>query len=90
MKKSIGAFLEAARLADAVLFWPVLAFVLWGELRPEVLKLLHGINDKALHFAAYFILAAMAGGAIRQRGWVIWAILGLITFGSVIEVIQAL
>jgi VanZ family protein len=89
MTNSSPAFLEALRLANAVLFWPVLAFVLWGELRPEVPKLLHGINDKALHFAAYFILAAMAGGAIRQRGWVIWAILGLITFGSVIEVIQA-
>jgi hypothetical protein len=73
MTNSSPAFLEALRLANAVLFWPVLAFVLWGELRPEVPKLLHGINDKALHFAAYFILAAMAGGAIGQRGWVIWA-----------------
>ena len=57
-------------LADAVLFWPVLAFVLWGQLQPDVPPVLQGINDKFLHFSAYFILGAMAGGAIKQRGWV--------------------
>jgi VanZ family protein len=82
-------FLHVVRLANAVLFWPVLAFVLWGELRPDVPRLLHGINDKALHFSAYFILGAMAGGAIRQRDWVKWAILGLIALGAVVEFIQA-
>ena len=83
-----SAILHAVRLANTVLFWPVLAFVLWGELRPEVPRLLHGINDKALHFTAYLILAAMAEGAIRQRGWVKWAVLGLIALGAVMEVIQ--
>jgi VanZ family protein len=89
MKKSTGAFLEAARLADAVLFWPVLAFVVWGELQPEGPTVLQGVNDKFLHFVAYFILGAMAAGAIRQRGRVKWAILGLIILGAVIELIQA-
>ena len=87
MKNS--AILHGVRLANTVLFWPVLAFVVWGELRPEVPRVLHGINDKVLHFSAYFILGAMAGGAIRQRGWVKWAVLGLIALGGVIEVIQA-
>jgi hypothetical protein len=63
IKNSCPSFLHAVRLANAVLFWPVLAFVLWGELRPEVPRVLQGINDKALHFGAYFILGAMAGGA---------------------------
>jgi VanZ family protein len=89
MKKSIGAFLEAARLADAVLFWPVLAFVLWGELRPEVPTVLQGVNDKFLHVVSYLILGAMAAGAITQRRRVKWAILGLIILGAVIELIQA-
>jgi VanZ family protein len=89
MKKSSRAFLHAARLADAVLFWPVLAFVLWGQLQPDVPTVFHGINDKFLHFSAYFILGAMAGGAIQQRGGVKWAVLGLIVLGAVIEFIQA-
>ena len=67
MKNSFQAFLQAVRLANAILFWPVLALVLWGELRSEMPRALHGINDKALHFGAYFILGAMAGGAIRAR-----------------------
>ena len=88
MKKSSREFLHAARLADAVLFWPVLAFVFWGQLQPDVPAVLHGINDKFLHFSAYFILGAMAGGAIQQRGRVKWAVLGLIVFGAVVELIQ--
>jgi VanZ family protein len=81
--------LPALHLANAILFWPVLAFVIWGELRPEVPRVLHDINDKVLHFSAYFILAAMAAGAVRQRGWVKWAVLGLITLGAVLEFVQA-
>jgi hypothetical protein len=85
MKKSSREFLHAARLADAVLFWPVLAFVFWGQLQRDVPAVLHGINDKFLHFSAYFILGAMAGGAIQQRGRVNWAVLGLIVLGAVVE-----
>jgi hypothetical protein len=29
----------------------------------------------------------MAGGAIRQRDWVKWAILGLIALGAIVEFI---
>ena len=89
MKKSPRQFLHAARLTDAVLFWPVLAYVLWGELQPDVPHYLQEINDKLLHFSAYFVLGAMAGGAIRRRGRVKWAVIGLILVGAAIELVQA-
>lgn len=89
MKKPPRPVLHAARLADAFLFWPVLAFVVWGELAPDVPDPLHGINDKLLHFGAYFVLGAMAGGAVRMRGRVKWAVLGLILVGAVMEFLQA-
>ena len=89
MAKPPRPLLHAARIADAVLFWPVLAFVLWSQLQPDVPSALQGINDKLLHFAAYFVLGAMAGGAIRTRGKVKWAVLGLILVGAAIELIQA-
>jgi len=89
MKQSPRAFLHAARLADAVLFWPLLAYVLWGQLQPDVPPVLQGINDKVLHFTAYFILGAMAGGAVKDRGKVKWAVLGLVAVGAAAEVLQA-
>jgi VanZ family protein len=89
MKRSPRAVLHAARLADAVLFWPVLAYVLWGQLQPDVPPVLQGVNDKLLHFSAYFVLGAMAGGAVRQRGQVKWAVLGLVVVGAAIELVQA-
>jgi len=88
MVKSPQAILHAARLADAALFWPVFAYVVWGQLQPDVPSVLEGINDKLLHLAAYFVLGAMAGGAVRRPGAVKWAVLGLIVVGAVIEVIQ--
>lgn len=88
MLKSPRAFLHAARLADAALFWPVLGYVLWGQLQPDVPSTLQGINDKLLHFSAYFVLGAMAGGAVRRPGVVKWAVLGLIVVGAAIEIIQ--
>jgi VanZ family protein len=89
MAKPPREILHAARLADAVLFWPVLALVVWGELQPEVPGALAIINDKLLHLAAYFVLGAMAGGAIKQRGLVKWAVLALILAGAAMEVLQA-
>jgi len=89
MKKSPRAFLHAARLADAVLFWPLLAYVLWGQLQPDVPPVLQSINDKLLHFTAYFILGAMAGGAVKDRGKVKWVVIGLILVGAAVEILQA-
>ena len=88
MKKPPRPLLHAARLADAVLFWPVLAFVLWGQLQPDVPSFVPQINDKILHFLAYFVLGAMAGGAFRKRGRVKWAVLGLIAVGAASEFLQ--
>jgi VanZ family protein len=89
MLKSPRAFLHAARLADAALFWPVLAYVLWGQLQPAVPSALQGINDKLLHFSAYFILGVMAGGAVRRPGAVKWVVLGLILVGGAVEILQS-
>ena len=81
--------LHAARMADAVLFWPVLLLVIWGEIfAPEGHGLLSRINDKILHTLAYFLLAAMAGVALKKRGSVVLAVLALIALGGVLEVIQ--
>ena len=81
--------LDFASSVATVLFWPILALVVWGELRPDVPTVLHGINDKLLHFGSYFALGALAGAAIKQRGLLKWAVLGLIAFGALIEIIQA-
>ena len=89
MTKPPRALLHAARLADAVLFWPVLAYVVWGQLQPDVPPPLQGINDKVLHFTAYFILGAMGGGAFRERVAVKWAVLGLVFVGAGVELLQA-
>lgn len=89
MARPSRAILHAARLVDAVLFWPALGFVLWGQLQPEPPPLFPGVNDKFLHLAAYFVLGAMAGGAVRQRGAVIGAVAGLILVGAAVELVQA-
>jgi hypothetical protein len=86
-------FLHVARIADGILFWPVLALVIWGELSSSGEALLFryfgAINDKVLHFNAYFILGAMAGGALKTRKSAIWAVVGLICLGGALEVIQS-
>ena len=88
MAKPPRVFLHAARLADAVLFWPVLGIVLWGQLQPEIPGAFQSINDKLLHLGAYFVLGAMAGGAIKARGQVKWAVIALIAVGAAMELLQ--
>jgi len=86
-------FLHVVRIADAILFWPASALVIYGELssRPEQLFLTFfgAINDKVLHFEAYFVLGAMAAAAFRSRRPGLWAIIGLIFLGGVLEIIQS-
>ena len=89
MAKSPRAILHAARLADALLFWPVLVVVAWGQLQPEMPEAISAIDDKVLHFGAYFLLGAMAGGAVKRLEAVLWAGLGLILIGTMLELIQA-
>ena len=82
-------FLHTARIAVAVLFWPVLAFVVWGEvLAPEDVPVIRDINDKILHINAYFILAAMAAATLKKRRTALAAGLGLILMGGVLEIVQ--
>jgi len=85
--------LHAVRIVDAVLFWPAMALVVYGELssRPERLffSLFGAINDKVLHFEAYFMLGAMAAAALKSRKPVVWAVVGLIILGGVLEIIQS-
>jgi VanZ family protein len=83
--------LHAARIADEILFYPTLGLVIWGELtgtEPHVLDLLGEVNDKVLHFIAYFGLAAMAATGFKSRRAVLVASLGLIVLGAVLEIVQ--
>jgi VanZ family protein len=87
-------FLHVARVADIALFWPALALVVWGELAiPEPTRfwsILDQINDKLLHFIAYFLLGAMAAAAFRGRRPVFTAVLALIVLGGALETLQGL
>jgi len=83
------SLLHALRIADAILFYPALLLVIWGELsgRPPPL-LLQGSNDKLLHFIAYFGLTAMSAAGFKTRRPVIFACLGVIFLGGVLEIVQ--
>lgn len=90
MIKPTRRFLHRIRVLDAVLFWPALAVVTWGQLTPASLP--EGVQpgDKILHFIAYFGLAAMAAAAFKGRRPVAWAVLALIGLGGVLELVQGL
>src|SRR5262249_50319849 len=61
----------------------------WGEIfAPEGQGLLARINDKLLHFLAYFLLAAMASMAVKRRGSARLAVLGIILLGGALEIVQ--
>ena len=80
--------LHAARIADEILFYPALALVVWGELTGTEPHILENLNDKVLHFLAYFGLAAMAGLAFKSRKTVLFVSLGLIGLGGILEIVQ--
>ena len=84
--------LHTVRMVDAILFWPVLAFVVWGELSASSERIFHTLytlfSDKALHFQAYFLLGAMAAAALKRREGTMYAVIGLILLGASLEVIQ--
>jgi len=91
--KPLPLLLHVARIADAILFWPALALVIWGELSSSSEGLLFryfgAINDKVLHFLSYFLLGAMVGAALKSRRPVIWAVVGLICLGGLLEIVQS-
>jgi VanZ family protein len=72
------------------LFWPALAVVVWGELKPQPLPLEVETPDKLLHFLAYFGLAAIAAAAFARRRAVLFALLGLVALGGALEILQGL
>jgi VanZ family protein len=80
--------LHAARIADEILFYPAVALVIWGELMGNEPRILERVNDKALHFLAYFGLAAMAGVGFKSRKTVLLVSLALIGLGGVLEIAQ--
>jgi VanZ family protein len=75
-----------AQFAAAVLFWPAIAVVIWGELKPSG----QGPEgwDKVLHFTAYFGLAGIATLALGRARTAAWAGLALAAFGGILEIVQ--
>ncbi|HKX64783.1 MAG TPA: hypothetical protein VJM78_05695 [Rhizomicrobium sp.] len=86
-----GIFLPWIRRLGAILFWPALAVVIWGELTPHPPKLAGPwIWDKLDHFTAYFglmLLSALGWGLRRSLAWVF---LGVMALGGGLEILQTL
>lgn len=85
--RGFGRFLHSLAV---VLFWPAIALVTWGELTPSTPHLEVHIWDKLLHFTAYFGLAVLAALSLKTRSSLFCAVLGLIAFGGVLEILQGL
>ena len=81
-------WLHAARILDAIFFYPALILVIWGELTPRPPPEVEVSNDKALHFIAYFGLSAMAAAAVTGRRAALRVGLALIVLGGVLEILQ--
>jgi VanZ family protein len=74
--------------AALVLFWPALAYIVWGELTPSPPAWTSLFWDKALHFTAYFGLAAMTTMILGPQRRTLWALLGLAVLGGLLEILQ--
>jgi VanZ family protein len=74
------------RRGAAVLFWPTLATVAWGELAPNVGHPWH-LWDKLLHFSAYGILGFLAAFALAGRR-IIPIVSALAIMGGLLEIAQ--
>jgi VanZ family protein len=74
--------------AAAIFFLPVWSAVVGGELGNGGTGI--SLWDKAIHFSAYFILAFLVSIALTGRRTMIWALLGLIAMGGVLEIWQGL
>jgi VanZ family protein len=73
----------------AALFWGALAFTLVMALLPKPPHLPGDPSDKVQHIVAFAVLAAMASSAYPRTGVVrVWA--GLLVFGALIELLQAI
>ena len=67
----------------AIVFLAVLCLVPMSNL-PKV-----NINDKFVHFSAYFILAAWFSGIIKRKNYLVFGIC-LLAFSYLIEILQGL
>jgi len=80
--------LQISRLLAIWLFWPALAVVVWGELKPGG-DMPH-VWDKLLHFTAYFGLSGLAFVALGAHRRALWGAFGLILLGGVLELLQGM
>jgi VanZ family protein len=69
--------------------WSILAAVVFGSLTPpsQFPQAISLFNDKALHFAAYFLMAFWFAGSLERKRYV-WVAVGLLVLGALIEVLQ--
>ena len=72
------------------LFWPGVLLIAWGELTPDPPHAAQHIWDKLEHFTAYFGLAAMATLVIGLRRLLVWALLGVVALGVLLEIVQGI
>ena len=73
---------------SAILFLPALAGVVGGELGPSAGQ--PHFWDKAIHFIAYFVLSMLAVTIFRASKRALWAMLGLIAVGALLEIVQGM
>jgi len=84
------AFVKFLHRVAMWLFWPAVILVTWGELTPSPPHLETHVWDKLLHFTAYFGLAGMAAWSLKSRRTLVLAVLGLIVFGGLLEIVQGM
>ena len=76
------------RRTAAIVFWPVLLLVVWGELAPHPPHIELETSDKLLHFLAYFGLAAILAAALGSGRALVYAVAGLVALGGALEIVQ--
>jgi VanZ family protein len=84
-----GIFLPWVRRAGALLFWPALAVVTWGELTPHPPKAVALLWDKAEHFIAYFGLTLLASLGWGLRRSLVWVFAAMVALGGTLEILQS-
>jgi len=86
-----GLFLPWIRRASAVLLWPALLVVVWGELTPHPPELAGPLMwDKLDHFIAYFGLMLLSTLAWGLRRSLVWVFLAVLVLGGGLEILQIL
>jgi VanZ family protein len=71
-------------------FWPAVAVIVWGELRPVQDDDGPPYWDKALHFTAYFGLAWLATLAWGRRAPALLILAVVLVLGGLLETLQSM